>query len=445
MTLLKLFNASNANSPKDDAGGFNSQLENKGRDQPPSPPKDDVDFDSTEAATPQGKSSVSFLRSKVSLACLWILFFALLVVGGVGIFQYNSASASAVGHIQQQETLIVANNRGKAGKEPSLLCDSPIKCGHTVTGKDKLSLLEDVVCTDTEGPDDEDDCAITISGEGAELDCNGFMISQETSGSWKYGICVSDGAKAVKCPVQRFGVGYEGAGIRVEDGGEVEDSEVMFNIHNGIEVGGSQGSTATTKISDTFIHDNGSDGIRFKGETGSESSIQIEGVRTINNGETGMVFIVLADTTMILRVKDSETSYNKVAGFLSSSFGSIDFELEGFFNSRYNGGNGMYFIYFSELEIKVKGVVNLYKNKYHGLFMGGTVNVNVNVVVDKRGALNSCSNNQDGSNFKDIYISGSGTFSGVGYTCGAEGNSGTGGPSGANLPDCKACPSCPSE
>ena len=248
MTLLKLFNASNANSPKDDAGGFNSQLENKGRDQPPSPPKDDVDFDSTEAATPQGKSSVSFLRSKVSLACLWILVFALLVVGGVGIFQYNSASASAVGHIQQQETLIVANNRGKAGKEPSLLCDSPIKCGHTVTGKDKLSFLEDVVCT--EGPKNGEECAITVSGEGAELDCNHFMISQETSGSWKYGICVSNGAKAVKCPVQRFGVGFKGAGIRIEDGGEIEDCEVMFNVNHGIEVS-SQDSTSTTKISDT--------------------------------------------------------------------------------------------------------------------------------------------------------------------------------------------------
>ena len=248
MTLLKLFNASNANSPKDDAGGFNAQLKSKGRDQSPSPPKDDVDFDSTEAATPEGKSSVSFLRSKVSLACLGILVLALLVVGGVGIFQYNSASASAVGHIQQQETLIVANNRGKAGKEPSLLCDSPVKCGHTVTGKDKLSLLEDVVCT--EPPVNEDDCAITVSGEGAELDCNHFMISQETSGSWKYGICVSNGAKAMNCPVQRFGAGIRSsAGIRIEDGGEIEDCEVMFNGYRGISVEGSQDST--TKISDT--------------------------------------------------------------------------------------------------------------------------------------------------------------------------------------------------
>mmetsp|Transcript_25459 Transcript_25459/g.39111 ORF Transcript_25459/g.39111 Transcript_25459/m.39111 type:complete len:288 (+) Transcript_25459:108-971(+) len=253
MTLLKLFNASNANSPKDDAGGFNAQLESKGRDQSPSPPKDDVDFDSTEAATPEGKSSVSFLRSKVSLACLGILVLALLVVGGVGIFQYNTAPAA--GRIQQHDTLFVADNHGgKAGKEPSLLCDSPVKCGHTIpgTGKKKLTFFQDLVCT--EGPVNEDDCAITVSGEGAELDCNGFMITptQDTSGSWKYGICVSNGAKAMNCPIQRFGVGYKGAGIRIEDGGEIEDCEVMFNINHGIEVSGSQDSTATTKISDTL-------------------------------------------------------------------------------------------------------------------------------------------------------------------------------------------------
>jgi len=155
-----------------------------------------------------------------------------------------------------------------------------------------------------------------------------------------------------------------------------------------------------------------------------------------------MLFIVLADATMILRVKDSETSYNKVAGFLSSIFGSIDFELEGFFNSRYNEGNGMTLNNYNLLEgeIKVKGVVNLYKNKNYGFLMGGPVNV----VVDKGGALNSCSNGQGGSIFKDIFNGGSGTFSGDGYTCGTEGNPGTG-PSGANLPDCKACPLCPSE
>ena len=250
MTLLKLFNASNANSPKDDAGGFNAQLKSKGRDQSPSPPKDDVDFDSTEAATPEGKSSVSFLQSKVSLACLGlgILVLALLVVGGVGIFQYNTAPAA--GRIQQHDTLFVADNHGgKAGKEPSLLCDSPVKCGHTITGKKKLSFLQDIVCT--EGPVNVDDCAITVSGEGAELYCNHFMISQETSGSWKYGICVSNGAKAMNCPVQRFGVGGAGGVIRIEDGGEIEDCEVMFNVNHGIEVIGSEDSTSTTKISDT--------------------------------------------------------------------------------------------------------------------------------------------------------------------------------------------------
>mmetsp|Transcript_25459 Transcript_25459/g.39113 ORF Transcript_25459/g.39113 Transcript_25459/m.39113 type:complete len:155 (+) Transcript_25459:995-1459(+) len=154
-----------------------------------------------------------------------------------------------------------------------------------------------------------------------------------------------------------------------------------------------------------------------------------------------MSFDVFADATMILRVKDSETSYNGLSGFfIQGSNRRVDFEVEGFFNSRYNEGSGMFV--FSRTLMMVKGVVNLYKNKYSGLIIFSATTVNV--VVDKRGALNSCSNDQSENGYEDIYNGGSGTFSGDGYTCGTGGNSGTG-PSGANLPVCKACPSCPSE
>eukprot|EP00984_Skeletonema_dohrnii_P025595 scaffold14778_cov151-Skeletonema_dohrnii-CCMP3373.AAC.4 len=451
MTLLKLFNASNANSPKDDVGGSNAQLESKGRDQRPSPPKDDGDVGSKEAATLRGSSSASFLPFKavLSLACRGILVLALLVVGKVGIVKYNRAPAPAAGRILQQETLFVADNRGgKAGKVPSLVCDSPIKCGHTVTGTGEelsLLLLEDVVCTEP-SPSTEA-CAITISGEGAELDCNNFMITQtqdtSNSNSWKYGICASNGAKAMNCHVGGFGNGNDsiivGAGIRIQNGGEIEDSEVMFNVAAGILVEGSEDST--TKISDTFVHDNGFSGIKFEGESGSESSIQIEGVRSINNGRYGMYFSY-DEATLNLRVKDSETSYNEGSGFYATTTftagGYVDFEVEGFFNSRYNEDSGMGFLNFSPLEgemkMKVKGVVNIYKNRLDGLYMGS----GVNVALDKRGALNSCSNDdQDGSGFyKDIYNDGSGTFSGDGYTCGTIGVADDipGGTPNANLP-----------
>ena len=160
------------------------------------------------------------------------------------------------------------------------------------------------------------------------------------------------------------------------------------------------------------------------------------------------MFFRYDEAILNLRVKDSETSYNYFNGFYAtaSAAGSIDFEVEGFFNSRYNGGNGMAFFLPPNLpvkgEMKVKGVVNLYKNARCGFYMDTTA---LNVVVDKRGALNSCSNDQDGNGLPDIFNQGSGTFSGDGYTCGTEGNSGTGGSTGANLPVCKACPSCPSE
>eukprot|EP00984_Skeletonema_dohrnii_P021653 scaffold10859_cov95-Skeletonema_dohrnii-CCMP3373.AAC.7 len=402
MTLLKLFNASNANSPKDDAGGSNAQPKSKGRDRSPSPPMDDVDFDSTDmgAATLRG-----FLRSEVSLACLGIIVLALLVVGGVGIFQYNSASAA--GRIQQQETLFVADNRGgKAGKEPSLLCDSPVKCGDTIpgTGKKKLTLFQDLVCTEEPQPGEE--CAITVSGEDAELDCNDFMITptQDTSGSWTYGICASNGAKAMNCPVQRFG-----AGIHIEDGGEIEDCETVKNL----------------QPQQRYL-------TRF------ETSFEIEGVRSINNGFRGMTFTPADDATLNVRVKDSETSYNGSSGIyidgeISSAY--VDFELEGFFNSRYNDIGMNFGSPKLEGEMRVKGVVNIYGNKSDGFSLGYS---EVDVVVQKKGAFNSCNNNQSGGSFLDIVNEGSGTFSGDGYTCGT-------GPLGANLPDCEDCPSCPSE
>jgi hypothetical protein len=154
----------------------------------------------------------------------------------------------------------------------------------------------------------------------------------------------------------------------------------------------------------------------------------------------------LSGATLNVRVKDSETSYNGSSGiYIGSEITSayVDFEVEGVFNSRYND-IGMKFVFVSpnlEGEMRVKGVVNIYGNKSDGFSLGYS---EVDVVVEKKGAFNSCNNNQSGGSFLDIVNEGSGTFSGDGYTCGTEGNPGTG-PPGANLPVCEACPSCLSE
>jgi len=340
------------------------------------------------------------------------------------------------------------------------VCDSNIiQCGHTSTAGEKLFLLNDLVCSDN--PQSGVECAIALSGEGAELNCNDFMVRPATtrSGRWKYGICLYDGAKAMNCHVQRFGVIADnadiydnaGAGIHVEDGGEVEDCEVMFNINGaqGIMVEGSQDQDSITKISSTYVHHNDNNGILFNPPR-ADSILQIEDVRSNDNGGDGMHFGESDATYYWLKViaKDSETNYNQYTGFSIAGGDTtrnveLELEFEGFFNSRYNGKYGMIFGEFNDLdgEMNVKGVVNLYKNGGNGFKMQSGLDVVVD--VGEGGFLDSCDNDQGGVGFTDIFNDGTGTFSfvggdwsGDGYACGSAG------PPGADLPYCKACP-CP--
>ena len=189
------------------------------------------------------------------------------------------------------------------------------------------------------------------------------------------------------------------------------------------------------------MHDNGSDGIRFEAGDGIERSTEVEGVRSINNVRHGM-YVVVSDT-LNLRVKDSETSYNGrkgmfIEGSISNPGGYLNFELDGFFNSRYNSLGLVVDNADWEGEMRVKGVVNIYGNKYYG-YQNDDNGAYVNVVVEKKGAFNSCNNNQSGSGAAaDIFNRGDGTFSGN-FFCGTA----VAGSIGANLPDCEDCPSCP--
>eukprot|EP00984_Skeletonema_dohrnii_P024901 scaffold14036_cov95-Skeletonema_dohrnii-CCMP3373.AAC.5 len=403
-----------------------------------------------------------------------ILVLAVMVVCGNGIVRYNSdgAPASVVGHSRALK-LFDANIDGKKDKKvkkekenapppppPPAVCDSNIiQCGHTSTAGEKLFLLNDLVCSDN--PQSGVECAITLSGEGAELNCNDFTVRPATtrSGRWKYGICLYDGAKAMNCHVQRFGVIADnadiydnaGAGIHVKDGGEIDDCEVMFNINGaqGIMVEGSQDQDSITKISSTYVHHNDNNGILFNPPR-ADSILQIEKVRSNDNGGDGMHFGGSDATYYWLKViaKDSETNYNQYTGFSIAGGDTtrnveLELEFEGFFNSRYNGKYGMIFDDFIDLdgEMNVKGVVNLYKNERNGFEIESGLNVVVD--VSEGGFLNSCDNDQSGDGFKDIFNDGTGTFSfvggdwsGDGYACGSAG------PPGADLPYCKACP-CP--
>mmetsp|Transcript_3057 Transcript_3057/g.4592 ORF Transcript_3057/g.4592 Transcript_3057/m.4592 type:complete len:411 (+) Transcript_3057:97-1329(+) len=369
-----------------------------------------------------------------------ILVFALgiFIVGSIGFAGY---SAFASRDIQQQNAVAVIregpDNQGKAGKTPPPVCGSTVQCGgEAYTGEVKLT--EDLFCTDTETPpiggDICDICAITLDGEDAELDCNEFMV--HNSGAMVIGICLLNGARAKNCYVQKFLVG-----IYVQNGGEVNECEVMFNDVFGIQVQNEASSTTKMKISNTYIHDNSDRGFYFLGSgespESSETSIEVNNVKS-NHNVIGMSFA--GDNVKLeVQVKDSETSNNSGSGIeIDSVFGvnisaAVDVELDGII-SRYNGDHGLFvspLIVGGEVKVKVKGDVNLYKNENSGFFVG-----DVDVVVERRGALNSCGNLASGSLDEDIR-SDLATFSGNGYTCDSTS------PNLSNIITCDPCPTCP--
>eukprot|EP00984_Skeletonema_dohrnii_P032672 scaffold27186_cov78-Skeletonema_dohrnii-CCMP3373.AAC.2 len=318
------------------------------------------------------------------------------------------------------------DNQGKAGKTPPPVCGSIVQCGgEAYTGK--VELTENLFCPQTTSGD----CAMTLDGEDAELDCNQYMIHGDDSSSGN-GICLRNGASANNnCYVQKFEYG-----IYVENGTEVKDCEVMFNDVFGIYVENEASSTTKMKISNTYIHDNYRSGIYFFGSgespESSETSIEVNNVQSSHNGGHGMTFRG-SNVTLEMQIKDSETSSNGLDGIFISRV-SVDVyaavDQDGIIR-RYNKFFGLYIASITG-DMKVKGAVNLYKNRDDGfvLFRAG-----VDVVVERRGALNSCGNlgNAD-IKVEDAALA---TFSGNGYTCNSTS------PNLSNIITCDPCPNCP--
>ena len=108
-------------------------------------------------------------------------------------------------------------------------------CGESFTDT-KVVLTDNLNCGSLVGgnPQDQEDCAVTLDGPEAEIDCQGNTLSQEatspfyTNGPFVRGICLNNGATAINCNVQKF---FDG--IRVTDGAEVRNSFLTSNF-NGI-------------------------------------------------------------------------------------------------------------------------------------------------------------------------------------------------------------------
>ena len=189
--------------------------------------------------TPPKRQKASSL-SNVSRTVVVLLLSLGIVIGGgiVGIAGHISSR-----DIQQQNAVAIIregpDNQGKAGKTPLPVCGSTVQCGQTFTGEVKLT--EDLYCPQTTSGN----CAITLEGEDAVLDCNQYMIDGDDDSQFDSpgnGICLRNSASAINCYVQKFLVG-----IYVENGGEVNECEVMFNIF-GIKVDNEASSTTKIKM-----------------------------------------------------------------------------------------------------------------------------------------------------------------------------------------------------
>ena len=105
--------------------------------------------------------------------------------------------------------------------------EPPIRCGESFTDT-KVVLTDNLNC----GPlvEGDPDCAVTLNGPEAEINCDDFTLSQEATppfyfgGPYRSGICLNNGATAINCNVEQFN-----GGIRVTDGGEVVNSNLSPN------------------------------------------------------------------------------------------------------------------------------------------------------------------------------------------------------------------------
>jgi len=389
-----------------------------------------------------------------------------LVVGAT-IAGVSVHSANKYRYVQSQKSNSLSSSdmskSGKAAPVPPYCSSSKQTCGQTVPEGGKITLKEDLLCVEdwnsaTNPVKRSKNCAITLEGD-AELDCNGYMISQDTTlgsdaavkcdptvGNTKEqkeacqlyyyrGVCLTGAAKMKNCQVEKFL-----QGIYVENSGDVKDSTVSQN-RSGIAVEDGPGSS--TKISTTIVRDN-AEGIDVD-KTSTGNKISINQVRSNNNvglvdSNGDNIFRYGSGMTLYgeeITVKDSEASSNQRIGIIIDGAGTTAVDLKGSIALRYNGAGGLLIdnINPDDLDgtLNVDGVVNIYENGGNGFsLLSGT---NLNVEVKKGSSLIACENGFTPKE-RDIRNEGGGTFSDDGFICDDTRGSGT-------RPNCAECPACP--
>ena len=136
--------------------------------------------------------------------------------------------------------------------QPPPYCDA-VTCGGVYT--DKVFLNDDLLCGGdiNDGTAQDLNCALTLDGHGAELDCNGYTIYETTSSDdsdsarncqfpprfikrqagkvknecgmyYLQGVCLINGATLKNCGVQKFFYG-----VRVQNSATIEHSTIKLN------------------------------------------------------------------------------------------------------------------------------------------------------------------------------------------------------------------------
>ncbi len=210
-------------------------------------------------------------KSSSSLSSIRNIIISVIAVAGT-----TAAVTTAVKGAKEQQFVASLSAAGKSSKPPPYC--PVVECDGIYT--DKVYLNDDLDCggdvTATVGQDssiNQVNCAVTLEGPNAELDCNGYKVYETSSTSddpdsarncdntlgtpgniktmkqtceiyYVNGVCLKDGASLKNCGVEKF---FRGAFIK--NSGTIKDSTIRRNTF-GIQVLDDQAGDKT-EISDT--------------------------------------------------------------------------------------------------------------------------------------------------------------------------------------------------
>jgi len=249
-------------------------------------------------------------------------------------FTTNSLSATAVKNNMSSTSKATKAPSAKATKAPTAKSTKtkPItvtECGLSFTDQ-KVVLTDNLDCGSRIGG--QQDCAVTLNGPKAKINCNGNTLSQVAKppnyadGPFVGGICLNDGATAKYCNVEKFN-----NGIRVTDGAEVRSSFLTSN-NNGIVAVFTEDVTLT--IEDTDASSNNNVGLDIGVGNGANAQLIVKGKVTLNsNGLAGMNSLFGANTKLEINVENGstlESCGNKFYDILGEVKGAATFSGTGY-------------------------------------------------------------------------------------------------------------------